>query len=92
MSNTRSYDDFLSLSVVALRSFLSVRGIPSSGYSKVELVARAFSASEMNLPIIMSNEEQTSTLKKDYESKLKESIKFTKEKFKLFSFLSFFIK
>ena len=72
MSNTRSYDDFLSLSVVALRSFLSVRGIPSSGYSKVELVARAFSASEMNLPIIMSNEEQTSTLKKDYESKLKE--------------------
>ena len=59
MSNTRTYSDFMSLGTVALRNFLSIRGIPSSGYGKVELVARAFSASEMNLPIVMSSEEQS---------------------------------
>ena len=72
MSNTRTYSDFLSLGTAALRNFLTVRGIPSSGYGKVELVARAFSASEMNLPIFMSSEEQASILKKDYDNKLKE--------------------
>ena len=72
MSNTRTYSDFLSLGAVALRNFLSVRGIPSPGYGKVELVARAFSASEMNLPIVMSSKEQALVLKKVYDKKLKE--------------------
>eukprot|EP00795_Rhopilema_esculentum_P011011 gene11011-19856_t len=72
MSSTKLYDYCLSFSVIALRSFLSVDGIPSSGYSKVELVTWAFSACEMNLPFIMSIEKQTSALKKDYENKSKE--------------------
>ena len=72
MSNTRTYSDFLSLGTAALRNFLTVRGIPSSGYGKVELVARAFSASEVNLSMVMSSEEQASILKKDYDNKLKE--------------------
>ena len=39
---------------------------------RAELIARAFSAAEMNLPIIMSSEGQTKVLKKDYAKKLDE--------------------
>ena len=50
-----SYDDFLSLGVGALKDYLSVRGIAPSSYNKTELVAIAYSAKEMNLPIIMTS-------------------------------------
>ena len=71
-SCSNSYERFFNMSVQALQEYLTVRGISVSGYEKAELIARAFSAAEMNLPIIMSSEEQTKVLKKDYTKKLDE--------------------
>ena len=59
----KTYEDFLSLGVNSLKSYLNVRGVATSGYSKVELVARVFSGSEMNLPIVMPSKEQKQSLK-----------------------------
>ena len=58
-SNPESHQDFLETGVNQLKEYLSMRGISVSGYSKVELVARAFSAAEMNLPVLLSNEEKS---------------------------------
>ena len=58
-SCSNSYERFFNMNVQALQEYLTVRGISVSGYKKAELIARAFSAAEMNLPIIMSSEEQT---------------------------------
>ena len=55
-----------------LKDYLTIRGISVSGYSKVELVARAFSAAEIELPIILSSEEQTRVLYQQYNKRLKE--------------------
>lgn len=44
-------DDFMALGMHTLADFLSVRGLKITG-TKNELVARAFSAVELNLPII----------------------------------------
>ena len=55
-----------------LQDFLSVRGISVSGYKKVELVAMAFSAAEMDLPIVLTSEEQTKLLKEEYRKRLSE--------------------
>ncbi|CAB4045917.1 Hypothetical predicted protein, partial [Paramuricea clavata] len=60
------------MNVQALQDYLTVRGISVSGYKKAELIARAFSAEEMDLPIIMSCDEQTKVLKNDYAKKLDE--------------------
>lgn len=68
---TSSYENFLNMTVQSLQDYLTVRGISVSGYKKAELVARAFSAAEMKLPIVMSCEEQAEVLKKDYDEKLK---------------------
>ena len=46
------HEDFLSLGINSLKSYLNVWGAAASGYSKLELVVRVFSASEMNLPIV----------------------------------------
>ena len=51
----KTYENFLSFEVNSLKSYLNVWGVATSGYSKVELVVRAFSASEMNLQIVMSS-------------------------------------
>ena len=64
-----SYEDFLELSVKQLTDILSVRGLSTSG-RKVELVARAFAAMELNMGIIDSTEEQHKKLKSTYENKL----------------------
>ena len=64
-----SYEDFLELSVKQLTDFLSVHGLSTSG-RKVELVARAFAAMELNMGIIDSTEEQHKKLKSTYENKL----------------------
>ena len=61
-------EDFLSL----VKSYLNVRDVADSGYSKVEIVAKAFSASEMNLPIVMSSAEQKQSFVKDYNKQLQE--------------------
>ena len=58
---------FLLLGVNYLRKYLNVRGVATSGYSNMELVARAFSASEMNLPIVMSSAQLEKSLIKDYD-------------------------
>ena len=55
-----------------LRNYLTVRGISTSSYTKIELVARAFSASEMDIPIIRSTEKQGQMLNEEYRKKLKD--------------------
>ena len=52
-----------------LRDFLSVRGMITSG-TKSELVARAFTAVELKLPIIDSSEEQKRKLAEEYSKRL----------------------
>ena len=49
-----------------LQDYLSARGLKTTG-RKIELVARAFAAFEMKLPI---KEEQQKKLKLDYENRL----------------------
>ena len=60
-----TYLHFLYLGINSLKSYLNVRGLATSGYSRVELLAKAFLASEMNFPI-MSSAEQKQSLIKDY--------------------------
>ena len=62
----------LSFGVGTLKDYLALWGIASSGYKKIQLVARAFSAAEMGLPIIMSSEEQAKKLNNEYVERLKE--------------------
>ncbi len=66
----KSYEDFLAMGRNNLEDFLTVRGINKTG-KKIELVAKAFAAVEMGIPILMSSEEQQLRLKKEYESRLK---------------------
>ena len=44
------FEDFLHLTVTSLQDFLSLRGLSKSG-KKDELVARAFGAYELNVPV-----------------------------------------
>ena len=55
-----------------LKDYLTVRGISTSSYTKIELVVRAFSASEMDIPIIQSTEEQAQMLNEEHRKKLKD--------------------
>ena len=66
------HEDFLFLGVNFLKSYLKVCGVTTSGYSEVELVARAFSASEMNLPLVLSSAQEKQSLIKDYNKQLRE--------------------
>ena len=50
--NKRTCEDFFCMDINHLKDYLTVRGISTSSYTKIELVARAFSASEMDIPII----------------------------------------
>ena len=61
-----TYEDFLQLGMNCLQDYLSARGLNTTG-RKIELVARAFAAFEMKLPI---EEEQQKKLKLDYENRL----------------------
>ena len=63
------YEDFLHMCMNNLFDFLAVRGLSASG-RKIELVARAYAAVEMGLPIIASSEEQNEKLKAEYKSRL----------------------
>eukprot|EP00795_Rhopilema_esculentum_P009831 gene9831-18406_t len=71
-SNSRTYQDFLDMGVNSSKDFLTVRGVSVSNYTEVELVARAFSAAEMGLPIVMSSEDQAKLLQQEYKKRLKE--------------------
>ena len=71
-SRKKQYDDFLSKKVDNLKDYLTVRGISVSGYNKIELVAWANSATEMDLPIILSSEDLTKNLEEEYSKHLRE--------------------
>ena len=71
-SGKKQYDDFLSMHVNNLKDYLTVRGISVSGYKKIELVARAYSAAEMDLPIILSSADLTKNLEEEYSKRLRE--------------------
>ena len=62
-------EDFMGLGAHTLTNFLTVRGLKTTG-KKAELVARAFSLVELNLPIIQSTEQQQVLLKDEYRKKL----------------------
>ena len=62
------YEDFLHMGMNNLTDFLAVRGLSSTG-RKIELVARAYAAVEMKLPIIDSSEEQLRRFTLEYEKR-----------------------
>ena len=68
----KQYDYFLSINVNKLKDYLTVRSVSISGYNKIELVARAYSAAEMDLPIILSSADLTKNLKEEYSKRLRE--------------------
>ena len=70
MASERTYNDFVNMGLNNLKDYLTIRGISVSVYKKAELVARAFSAHGMGLPVILSTEEQAKVLKKDYRKRL----------------------
>ena len=49
----------------------SVRGISVSGYNKIELVALAYSAAEMDLLIIFSSADLTKNLEEEYSKRVR---------------------
>ena len=71
-SGKKQYDNFLSMNVNNVKDYLTVRGISVSGYNKIELVAQAFSAAEMDLPIILSSADLTKNLEEEYSKRLRE--------------------
>ena len=70
-SGKKQYDDFLSMNVNNLKDYLTVRGISVSWYNKIELVAQAYSAAEMDLPITLSSADLTKNLE-EYSKRLRE--------------------
>ena len=71
-SGKKQYDNFLSMNVNNVKDYLTVRGISVSGYNKIELVARAYSAAEMDLPMILSSADLTKNLEEEYSKRLRE--------------------
>jgi len=63
------YDMVSKMKVEELKMFLRLRNLKVSG-KKVELVARVFSASEMNIQPVMNAAEVEEELMKEYENKL----------------------
>ena len=63
------FEDFLHLTVTSLQDFLSLRGLSKSG-KKDELVARAFSAYELNVPVKVPQEVISTEVKKEYQQRL----------------------
>ena len=70
-NESHTYDDFFGMTVSSLKDFLSLRGLSQSG-KKVELVARAFGAYELNVPTKYSQEEINRALKVEYQNRLKQ--------------------
>ena len=64
------YSDFLNVSKDTLINYCSVRGMSTSGNTKVELVAKAFTAMDMKFEIVLSSEEQQQKVDEIYETML----------------------
>ena len=64
-----AFEDFLQLGMNYLENDLSVRGLNITR-RKTELVARAFAAFEMKLPVIVSSKEQQKKLNLNYTNRL----------------------
>ena len=71
-SGKKQYDNFLSMNVNNLKDYLTVRGISVSGHNKMELVALAYSAAEMDLLIILPSADLTKNLEEKYSKCLRE--------------------
>ena len=65
-----TYDDFLEMTKSELEDFLAPRNLSCSG-SKRELVARAFTAWGLKIPIRISDEELQAKLRDEYNNRLK---------------------
>ncbi|CAH3115328.1 unnamed protein product, partial [Porites lobata] len=63
------YDDFLGWTVSSLKDFLSLRGLKQTG-RKSELIARAFGAYELNVPVKFSQEQIYQQIKDEYSRRL----------------------
>ena len=64
-----AFDDFLHMTVTSLQDYFSLRGLSRSG-KKQELVARAFGAHELNVPIKFPQETISMELNKEYKRRL----------------------
>ena len=60
------YENFLQKSLGELKDYLSLRGLSVTGKER-ELVARAFSACERNVGLVVNNEELRSRLAIEYK-------------------------
>ena len=60
------------MNVNYLKDYLTVIGISVIGYNKIELVARAYSAAEMELPITLSSADLTKNLEEECSKHLRE--------------------
>ena len=60
------------MNVNNLKDYLTVRGISVSGYNKIKLVALAYSATEMDLLIILSSVNLTKTIEEEYSKHVRE--------------------
>ena len=63
------YDDFLGWTVSSLKDFLSLRGLKQTG-RKSELIARAFGAYELDVPVKFSQEQIYQQIKEEYSRRL----------------------
>ena len=70
MAPPSAYEDFAEMGRGALVDYLALRGLSTSA-RKIELVALAYSAFVSNAPIIYTQEEISTNLKKEYAEKLK---------------------
>ena len=70
-SGIKQYDDLLLMNVNNVKDYLTVRGISVSGNNKIELVVRAYSATEMDLPKILPSADLTKKLE-EYRKGLRE--------------------
>ena len=68
--STYTYDDFLAMTLSSLKDFLSLRGLNQGG-KKAEIVARAFGAYELGVPVKFTQEEINKALNKEYKCQLK---------------------
>ena len=60
------------MNVNNLKDYLTVRGISVSGYNKIKLVPLAYSATEMDLLIILSSVNLTKTIEEEYSKHVRE--------------------
>ena len=69
METSYTYEDFLALPTVSLKDYLSLRGLSITG-KKPELVAKAYGAQELKIPIKLSAELQVNIIKTEYQNRL----------------------